>query len=474
MVAGEKLPLKHRLRQGFYYMRHLDGEFQPRKVQKAVGYIQQLLGSIEPRRPASYDLNESFRVLRTAWETQRRLDAVPWRHLRRGPYVLFYGSDPVHLGADVGFVREYIRVVRARKPPSTTVIVALLREFLYHYPLSAPSFDEYRESLEQLLLLEAPSTRLWRQRAQHYSLLERDGPKRFAFIWKSAPDTAHILGDAGLTGQLARCGFLREVQREALAAIQQELSAQHCGVHNLERVFALLEHEGQLRFDSDRGQMADALLLPFRSETPAADVKESIMRFLLRHLRHPQLEDHRWIGASQDAKNVMLRWLVGQTLEAFFWILDQTAKDAHWRYRRAFWRAYLDRDVIKDAWIVLGSRARELARSRLPELNGHYGLLRGVGGNQSVLLLRISGTSDLIIAEWSHDGACRIWESTSELRPRLYEKEYTRADLATGEAYDHRGSEKGAWQEKISRIIYKHTFIHVRPSEYMPRDDYLR
>jgi hypothetical protein len=37
-------------------------------------------------------------------------------------------------------------------------------------------------------------------------------------------------------------------------------------------------------------------------------------------------------------------------LEDFFRVLDETAQDSHWKYRKAFWSAYLRRDVIVDAW----------------------------------------------------------------------------------------------------------------------------
>ena len=50
----------------------------------------------------------------------------------------------------------------------------------------------------------------------------------------------------------------------------------------------------------------------------------------------------------------MRRWLARASLDVFFKLIEEHALEAHWRYRQAFWLAYLQKGIISDAW--LGSR----------------------------------------------------------------------------------------------------------------------
>jgi hypothetical protein len=46
--------------------------------------------------------------------------------------------------------------------------------------------------------------------------------------------------------------------------------------------------------------------------------------------------------------------LARASLDLFFKLIDEHALDAQWRYRHAFWLAYLEQGVIADAWLALG------------------------------------------------------------------------------------------------------------------------
>ena len=46
------------------------------------------------------------------------------------------------------------------------------------------------------------------------------------------------------------------------------------------------------------------------------------------------------------------------------------------------------------------------------------GRLSGASPEQSVLLLRMSGVT---IAEWSHNGSCRMWLDGNKDAPKLYQ-----------------------------------------------------
>jgi len=161
-----------------------------------------------------------------------------------------------------------------------------------------------------------------------------------------------------------------------------------------------------------------------------------------------------WHGLD-DARQVMMRWLVGLTLDEFFRLLDETALDRLWRQRKAFWGHYLKKDQITDAWMILGKSAVRLAALRRDFFKGRFGhLLRNADGDQSVLLLRIAG---ITIAEWSHNGRCRFWTRANRGAPKYYEHEYNRTDLIN--ECDRALTHQGSWEPRFAAYIFEETGI---------------
>ena len=83
--------------------------------------------------------------------------------------------------------------------------------------------------------------------------------------------------------------------------------------------------------------------------------------------------------------------------------------------------------------------------------------------------------SDFIIAEWSHNGKCRIWKNTEGSKyevPKLYNTliPYDAMELRMGASFEqtHHASEHGTWQNKVEYFIRQHTNIKISFSEYMP------
>ena len=155
----------------------------------------------------------------------------------------------------------------------------------------------------------------------------------------------------------------------------------------------------------------------------------------------------------------MYSWLVEVTMEDFLRLIDKSAFRRHWDFRRRFWKAYLDQGFIKDAWIALGPKVVPLARQLSQNRTTVYATLQGaVESSHSVLLMRIGS---LIIAEWSHNGTCRIWHQNNKKAPRLYEAAYHRFKLTDAPDFKkaHHGAERNLWQQDISLYIRKETGI---------------
>lgn len=94
-----------------------------------------------------------------------------------------------------------------------------------------------------------------------------------------------------------------------------------------------------------------------------------------------------------------------------------------------------------------------------------------VKSDQSVLLLRMSGVT---IAEWSHNGSCRIWLDGNRDCPKLYQEHYFRHELVphwprrADFTQRHDGNETGRWQDGIARWLRDNTGVEVDRSEYFP------
>ena len=455
--------------------------FEPRRTRAAGSKVEQQLGGMELTEPEPYDQKKLYQRIREFWGRENSLERISARDLRRVPFVLFYppGNDnrmqrqgPAGwLGAQPGFVRAYDRWLSGGHRGSS--VRALLLEFLRVYPVGLQTFDDLRRVLEKALNGAAsppPSLHKWQQRCVDFGLLEENGDLSFTRKLISAPDSVdHILDQAGFDAGLARCGFLESGIRKFLPTLSDRLARNSIDDAQLGRVLTLLECEGKLRFDDIRAAVATALLGSFAEHSPEPGTKKRLQPFFLHHFGDPRLQSgkHRWSGTPEEVRRVVIRWLVERALEQFFLLVKETALDRHWRYREAFWRAFLPLDP--DVWFVLGPRAERLL-GRMNERNDEdetTSILRGAQSDQSVLLLRLPGVT---IAEWSHNGACRFWLDGTPDAPALYNSTYSRDDLV-GQAdflQRHDGSSEGRWQDAIANWLRANTGVKIDRAEYFP------
>lgn len=164
----------------------------------------------------------------------------------------------------------------------------------------------------------------------------------------------------------------------------------------------------------------------------------------------------------------MLRWLVGDSIEQFFDIVDQMALDHQWKYRKAFWMAYFERGYLDEAWFALGPDAQYYAETHFGNKLSFGKIVKECSSNQSVLIIKIK---DLVFAEWSHNGKCRAWLTTDPGCPSHYKDNYSGSNLKAKslkivphyqtDGIQHQGSENYSWQEKLNDFIYQHTGIKV-------------
>lgn len=455
----------------------LDVPGSPTHLPKAAAALEELFAHIQPTPPRLVDLNETYTYLKKQWERGTPLLSMDKRHLRAAPWVIFDTHRPKVLAADVLFSEEYLRWLRAR--PRTSILFCLLFSFLKEYPTQVPSFSRWRENLKSLLSsLETLRMRRWLNVVSRCHLLEEQGPKRFAELILDDPAPVNeVLRSANLEGELENQGFSKHAYMEGLNMVECELSDGSLTMQRLERLMEWSEQPAGLRYPNEKALLAETLLRPFVRRPPVREeIKEKIKSFLLGHLGDPRIQMHRWFGVSEQSLQVMRSWMVEASLEYFFQVLDHTA-DPIWRYRKAFWGAFLDRGYISEAWPILGRRARDAINRAMRETaeKTPYGTLQGVEASQSVLVMTI-GT--LLIAEWSHNGRCRVWHlengTSQSLRSRwLYniQAPVSAEELRRSADFElvHRGSEQGGWQRKLYDHIHRYTGVQIPFSHMMPR-----
>lgn len=177
-----------------------------------------------------------------------------------------------------------------------------------------------------------------------------------------------------------------------------------------------------------RAQLAETLLLPWRSAAPPEEVKEEIVCFLLRHYGDPRGTGRNWEAIAPEAAKILRCWLNREAIDVFFKLTAKTKKErrAVSPLRARFWRAAADQ--LDDAWLILGSQGDAM----VGRLDRNFGQLVGCGADHCALLVKLRGLIIVIASNSEHE---RIWLPGNQQAPPRYHgprRSYSAASLTTG------------------------------------------
>lgn len=115
--------------------------------------------------------------------------------------------------------------------------------------------------------------------------------------------------------------------------------------------------------------------------------KRKCLEVFYKNLGDPRfgLMAFRWNSVSKKSRDIFLHWLAENDLDLFFKIIEKTAVDKMWGYRKKFWKAYLPE--IINTWVFFGRDAQNEARKLGDKLT--HGKLIGGTANQSVFVFQI-------------------------------------------------------------------------------------
>lgn len=443
-----------------------DTSWRARDLEKTVTRLAQQWGDRESRTPPAFELESTLTQVKRTWQERRSLEDLGRREKRFLPYVLFHppGEPREWVTKDTAFNTAFLGTLTENPRGLATTGFVLLRD----YPRTFSPFEQLRGGYAQRLSADRSiRAETWRTRHGTFKLFAPDGPEYLAKrICDAEGPTERMLAEAGLVNELSSGAFMRNVHARVLAILQDRL-AEQAGLPSVEPALgALRTAEDRLRFEDLAGDIGNALLLPHTRVIPLPATKGLLERFLLTHLRDPRIHTRKWQGVDAAAKAIFMRWLVGATLEDFFRLIERHALERHWRYRQAFWGAYLKNDLIDDACVVLGENARALAKQVFRAPGFAFSSLKGGNRDHSVLLMRIGG---MTISEWSHNGRLRFWLPENKKRPTLHQLSYTRDELTSDENFykDHHGSEHYTWQRTIAEFLQKQVGVRVMSRDFM-------
>jgi predicted outer membrane lipoprotein len=363
-----------------------------------------------PRSPSEFEIEPTYKRLLIALEN-RTLDSVNPRDLKIAPYALWYGSEK--LGGNPDFLNFYLGWLKENPLPSNwrRLIYVYLKDFGYSVSF-ANSYAIMSKAIRSAFSHPDLKARLeqWKTRHEKYGIFAENFDLKKAckaFTSDANLDWQEFSSITGLEGELNTAGYAEAIGVEFL----NQLNASSKGefVKSVQHYHLA---DKRLRFVDKRVQVIEALLSPWvkGGTSIGDDVRKSVQEWLLLQFHDPRLPVHErsgWRDVRSDYKKVMFRWLVGESLDQFFAIIDQMALEHQWKYRKAFWKAYHEKGMLDEAWVALGPDAKFYAKRIFGNNLSAGELDGGTHGSQSVLIVRIK---DLILAEWSHNGKCRAWK----------------------------------------------------------------
>ncbi|BAZ93753.1 uncharacterized protein FOKN1_1355 [Thiohalobacter thiocyanaticus] len=449
-------------------------------LETAIREARWKLARVEPRDPPQWELDAVRTRLRALLPSPKKLYDAPRSLIRRGAWLLFEpgsADGETAFASERRFIETYFRRVYGDRMQGT--VIAIIRAFLAAYPAQEDYFNPVRKALGQMVSdIDGVRLRVVKEQVDKFGLLEENAPTVLAEqLAQAEREPEQVLEQAGLTGDCAVRGLIEYAYAALLDHIGQWLKDSDNAEALLQRLFRfsiVRQPAGAaFRFPRYRNQLIESVLMPFSERDPSDSEQRVIRDFLLEHVGDPRTHRGEWYGVSDAARAVMMQWLVEETMEDFFRLLNALSDtdrevDRHWRYRRAFWMAYLRHGYIRDAWIALASGAERLARQRFKATKDGYGTVSGNGtkANHAVLLMRID---DLVITEWNHTGKYRVWQMDDRHCPRLYQRSYSRQELMNQPRHDgaHMGAENGTWQSNLAGYVRRKTGASVSAREYL-------
>lgn len=417
-------------------------------------------------RPKDYDVISVG--LADALAHRRRLTS---RQTRDAAWCLW--TTKIALASRPQTLEPFLEQLRELKHKGASRALAL--SYLISFHEDRPGVSAVAGALRDLVSVMGPPFDTLHRRFRIFD--EVEGPRRIgdlALAERKSPRS--VLEESGLKMEQALAGdYVEPCARRVLERAAGDKRLPPAERLDFLTLLAVQTAPRRLHFPTHKPLLANALLLPFRGETPDRAIKDCTLDLLtsLEELGDPRTQSGNWVNMP-EAREIAVSWLTEQALRQFLDVVQEVNPNENWKYRRRFWETVHRQGVIQGAWVVLDRVGAQQAHRRFGD-NAQFGRFTAGGGVQSghaVLLLRIGSG---VCAEWSFSGTCRFWaDGQREGAPKLYEKQYDAEFLRSGRRYapveeikhnTHTGD--NAWQHKAARRIRSMTGARLSAGDYM-------
>lgn len=380
-------------------------------------------------------------------------ESLSGREIRSLPFILNQS------GADVSFVKEVVQ--RYLKLDSVLVFRRMLNVYFNSYEESSAKTQYLKTVLSATLRAHPGMLRRIPYLRKETKLLYKD-MKVMATGFLNAHGVQAYLQDIEFPESLYSSRFVMKAIIHAFqttgigASLLMELLRDGEELYNQLNLFPFI---------------AEPLILAV-DRSGDSQYREELTKCLFRYMKDPRYENrNQWSRVGLKARKIFLSWLCRNDFEIFFGLIERTAGstsvgDRMWRYRRAFWEAYLD-DMYYTR-VVLGPAALRLARVAMHKEALNYAILTGIQDSTQSLLMFSIGKYTFI--EVSHNGKLRVFETGKEPIPFIEENpllgktEYSYRDLVQDHrvvfTQVHSGAASYSWQMKVSSWIASHCSIY--------------
>lgn len=195
-------------------------------------------------------------------------------------------------------------------------------------------------------------------------------------------------------------------------------------------------------------------------EEGSDSAKNWLMQLVFQYMGDPRGNNTAWLHVEEEAKDIFLHWLVKNDFAVFFHIIAKTA-DNRWKYRQAFWSAYMDE--IRDSRIIIGPKARFILNQEEKRKLMAYDFLEGKSSDTSLLVFTIG---QYTFIEVSYNGKLRIYSREKSpiqifsQRPRTIPYSHLiNSDTEKEFVHTNPMGRGPNWQPKVRNWIYDHCGI---------------
>ena len=191
-------------------------------------------------------------------------------------------------------------------------------------------------------------------------------------------------------------------------------------------------------------------------------LRQPVQSYVLRNWADPRVAGGsvRWRGVSDEARQIFTRWIAEEDIRIFFDVVARNCNDPKFRYRKAFWLAYLgetDSGHIDSCRPVLRGNPEFLFADN-PEARQYYtdrrpATLRGGNSDQHALIIQMGNHT---FVEFSTAGACHVYDNAGrpfDLGDSQYNMIQLRSSYLARHRVIHSNSEAYLWQGKFESWI---------------------